>query len=100
LIVTLLAPDGMIARYLYGMDYPARDLKFGVMEASQGRVGSTADKLILSCFHFDPTTHAYGPFAMGIMRLGGGLTLMIMLVAGVVLWRKDRTRRRWKEAHP
>jgi protein SCO1/2 len=89
----------MVARYLYGMEYSARDLKFALMEASEGRLGSPADKLILSCFHYDATLGAYGPFAMGIMRLGGLLTVLGMAVAGLVLWTKDRARR-LKEAHP
>jgi protein SCO1/2 len=100
LAIMMLAPDGMVARYLYGMDYPAWDLKFGLMEASHGRVGSPAEKLILSCFHYDPTTRGYGPFAMGIMRLGAVLMLLVMAIAGASLWRRDKTRRRLKEVHP
>jgi protein SCO1/2 len=99
LVLTFLSPEGMVARYLYGMEYSARDLKFALMEASEGRLGSPADKLILSCFHYDATLGAYGPFAMGIMRLGGLLTVLGMAVAGLVLWTKDRARR-LKEAHP
>jgi len=93
-VLTFLSPGGKISRYLYGVEYAPRDLKFALMEASEGRVGSTADRIILSCFHYDPSLGAYGPFAMGIMRLGGVLTLFVLAVMLATLWRRERTRRR------
>jgi len=100
LVITFLSPGGVVARYLYGMEYLPRDLKFALMEASEGRLGSPADKLILSCFHYDPELGSYGPFAMGIMRVAAGLTVLVMALFALVLWRKDRTRRRLREATP
>lgn len=100
LVITFLSPKGAVARYLYGMEYAPRDLKFAIMEASEGRAGSPADKLILSCFHYDATVGAYGPFAMGIMRVGAAFTVLAMLVFAFVLWRKDRSHRRLREALP
>lgn len=92
-VVVFISPDGKIARYIYGLTYDTtRDIKFGLMEAAEGRVGSPVDKIILSCFHYDATEGRYGPFALGIMRLGGGL--MVLLVGTVLFffWRRERRR--------
>jgi cytochrome c oxidase subunit 2 len=91
-VLYVLSPKGKIDRYLYGIEYRPSDLKFSLMEASQGRTASTVDKLILSCFHYDADRHQYGPYAFGIMRLGGGLTLAILAVVLLVLWRRERRR--------
>jgi protein SCO1/2 len=88
-VAFVLAPDGMIARYLYGVEYPARDFRMAVVEASGGRVGTSLDKVIMSCYRYDPATRRYGPFVMGFMRVGA-LTVFAAL-AGLltVLWRKE-----------
>lgn len=87
--VMLLAPDATVARYLYGVQYSARDLRFGLMEAAAGRVGSVADRLILSCFHYDAALGRYGVFAQGIMRLGGAVGVLVLASLGIVLWRQE-----------
>lgn len=80
----LISPDGKIMRYLYGMDYKRFDLKMGLIEASQGKVGTTIDRIILSCFHYDAKEGSYVLFAQNLMRLGG---FLIMVVLAVVVWR-------------
>ena len=80
----LIAPDGKIVRYLYGMDYKRFDLKMGLIEASQGKVGTTIDRIILSCFHYDAKEGSYVLFAQNLMRLGG---FLIMVVLAAVVWR-------------
>lgn len=92
--LVFLTPDGEIARYLYGLEYSRWDLRFALMEAADGRVGSVADRVILSCFHYDPSSKRYGPFAFGIMRLGGAVTVLLLGGFLAVLWRRERTRRR------
>jgi protein SCO1/2 len=92
-VAIFLSPRGKISRYIYGLEFDQRDLKFALMEASEGKVGSTVDKLILSCFHYDATTGRYGPWAFGIMRLGGGATVLLLGAFLVVLWRRERHRR-------
>ena len=62
----------MVARYLYGVDYPARDFRMAMVEASGGRVGTSFDKVLLSCYRYDPATRRYAPFVMGFMRIGAG----------------------------
>jgi cytochrome c oxidase subunit 2 len=93
-VLYAVSPEGRISRYLYGIDYRPRDLKFSLIEASAGRTGSTIDKLILSCFHYDAEAHRYGPYALGIMRLGGGLTLLVLGLVLGLLWRRERRRGR------
>ncbi len=89
-VLMFVSPDGKLARYLYGLTYTASDVKFALMEAAEGRVGSTMDKLILSCFHYDASLGKYGPFAMGIMRLGGVLMIIIVGIPLAFAWRRER----------
>jgi protein SCO1/2 len=97
-VVTFLSPDGKVTRYLYGLEYSPWDLRFALLESADGRVGSVADKVILSCFHYDPATKRYGPFAYGVMRLGGGVTVLVLGGSLVVMWWRERTKRRLREA--
>ncbi len=80
----LIAPDGKIVRYLYGMDYKRFDLKMGLIEASQGKIGTTIDRIILSCFHYDAKEGSYVLFAQNLMRLGG---FLIVIILATVVWR-------------
>jgi protein SCO1/2 len=88
-VITFLDPKGSVARYLYGVEYPPMDLKFALMEAAAGRVGSPVEKLILSCFRYDHAVGRYTPWAFGVMRLGGVLTVLAMSGLGIVLWRRE-----------
>lgn len=92
-VLMFISPEGKVARYLYGLEYQPNDVKFALMEASEGRVGSPVDKLILSCFHYDASLGEYGPFAMGIMRLGGAFMVLIVGIPLVLVWRRERRRR-------
>jgi protein SCO1/2 len=92
--IFFLSPDFKISRYLYGLQYSARDLKFALLDASQGRLGTTLEKLILRCFHFDELAGKYTPIAMNSMRIGGILFSLCLLILVVALFRKERTLRR------
>ena len=81
-----------------GASIPARDLKFALMDASEGKVGSLLDKFIQSCFHYDPSLGRYGAFAMGIMRLGGGITVVILALVLATFWRRERRMKRVAQA--
>ncbi|MCY1055205.1 SCO family protein [Nannocystis sp. SCPEA4] len=89
-VIAFLSPEGKIARYVYGLSYMPNDLKFALIEASEGRVGSTIDRLILSCFHYDATLGRYGPFAFGLMRIAGAVTVLLIGTALLVYWRRER----------
>jgi protein SCO1 len=74
--IMLLTPEGKLSRYFYGIEYNPRDLRFGLIEASNNQIGSMADQLLLYCYHYDPATGRYGPVVMNIMRLGGVVTVL------------------------
>jgi len=93
--IFVVTPDGRIARYLYGIEYPPKSLKLALMEASEGKIGSAFDQLIMYCFHYDPASRRYAPVAMNIMRVGGGATALLLgLTLGTWWLRESRRRRR------
>lgn len=88
----VVTPDGKISRYLYGIDYKSRDLKLALLEASNGKIGSITDKILLFCYRYDPKTRKYALVAIQVMKLGGLITLIF--VGGVLgfLWVNERRR--------
>jgi protein SCO1 len=74
--ITILTPDGKISKYFYGIDYAPLDLKLALLEASEGKVGSFADQLLLYCYHYDPATGTYGFAILRAIRVAGVLTLL------------------------
>ncbi|MDX2438085.1 MAG: SCO family protein [Acidobacteriota bacterium] len=92
--IMVCTPDGRVARYLYGIEYPAKRLKFALLEAAEGAVGSTLDQLILYCYHYDPTNRRYSPVAMNIMRVGGGATALILGISLGVFWIREWRRKK------
>jgi protein SCO1/2 len=89
--VIVVTPDGRLARYLFGIEYPPRDLKFALMESSAGRIGSVVDQVLLYCYHYEPTTGTYSLVAMNAVRLGGAVTVALLLgFVGMSLRRDHR----------
>lgn len=82
--IMVLTPDGKISRYLYGIRFRSRDVRFALAEASEGRMTLTVEKLLLYCYHYDPQANRYVLFAENFMRLGGALTVLIL---GFFIWR-------------
>jgi protein SCO1/2 len=97
-VAFVLTPEGTIARYLYGVEYPARDFRMAVVEASGGRVGTSFDKVLLSCYRYDPATRRYGPFVMGFMRIGALTVFAALATLLTVLWRKEISMRKRRAA--
>jgi protein SCO1/2 len=85
--VFVTTPQGKLARYFYGVEYAPRDLRLGLIEAADNKIGSPVDQLMLYCFHYDPATGKYGAAVMRIMRVAGGLTLIGILVLLLALRR-------------
>jgi protein SCO1/2 len=81
-VAFVLTPDGRISRYLYGIEYPARDLKLALLEASGGKTGSFGDKVLMRCFRYDPAMRRYGLFVTRFMQVGG---IMIFAIVGGML---------------
>jgi len=90
----VLTPDGVISRYLYGIEYPPRDFRMALVEAGGGRVGTSLDKVILSCYRYDPVKRRYAPFVMAFMRIGAGLVFFALAGLLTVLWRKELAMKR------
>jgi len=76
--IYVLTGDGKISRYLYGIEFKQRDLKLALLEASEGKVGNTLDRILLYCYHYDPNAGGYVAFATNIMKLGGVVTLVVL----------------------
>jgi protein SCO1/2 len=90
--IMVLTPEGKLSRYFYGIEYNPRDLRFGLIEASDNRIGSAVDQLLLYCYHYDPATGRYGPVVMNIMRLGGVAT--VLGIGALILILKRRSGKR------
>lgn len=88
--VEVLTPKGVIARYYYGIEYSPRDLRLGIIEAADEKIGSPIDAALLLCFHYDPTTGKYGPTALTMVRIGAVLTIVAFGVFLFVSLRRDR----------
>lgn len=88
--IMMLTPDGRMSRYLYGLKYQARDMRLGLTEASEGRLGSMGDKLLLYCFHYDANAKSYVPFARNLMKIGGAVTVVLLGWLLSVLWSRER----------
>src|ERR1044071_8682045 len=88
--ILVLTPQGKIARYFYGIEYAALDVRLGLIEAAQERIGSPVDQVLLLCYHYDPKSGKYSSLAMGTVRVGGVLTLLGLGSLFFVLWRGSK----------
>jgi protein SCO1 len=89
-MLAVLTPDGRMSRYLYGFQYQPRDLRLGIVEASQGNVGTVTDQVLLLCYHYNPSIGKYSRNAMAFVRAGGVATMMTLAGFIFVMLRKDR----------
>jgi len=88
--IMVLTPQGRISRYFYGVDYPSRELRLSLVEASANQIGSPVDKILLYCYHYDPTTGKYGLVIAKVMRIAGLVTILTLGSFLLVLFRRDR----------
>jgi protein SCO1/2 len=89
--ILVLTPDGRLSHYLYGVEYAPKDLRLALVEAGAGKVGSVADRLLLYCYHYDPTGGRYGAAVMSIVRGAGALTLAALVGFITIMRLKERT---------
>ena len=87
--IMVLTPQGRISRYFYGVDFPPKDLRMGLVEASQGKIGNAVDAVLLYCYHYNPETGKYGAMVANILRLAAAATILIMGSFLFILWRLD-----------
>jgi protein SCO1 len=97
-VLFVCTPEGKISRYLYGVEFPTRTLRLSLVEASQGKIGSTLDRVILYCFHYDADARRYTLAAMNIMRAGGALTVLLLASVLIPLWIRDSRRGKGSQA--
>jgi len=88
--IMVATPEGKLSRYFYGIDYPARDLRLGLIESSQNKIGSPVDQLLLYCYHYDPATGKYGAAVMRVMRIAGVITLLAIVAMLFLLKPRNR----------
>lgn len=91
-VIMICTPQGRMSRYLYGVQFPEQTLRLSLVEAGEGKVGSTLDKVLLFCFHYDAEAGRYGPVARNIMKLGAGMTCGVLVLALLPFWFRRRRR--------
>nr|UXE45700.1 hypothetical protein Hi04_10k_c5202_00009 [uncultured bacterium] len=93
-VVFVLTPEGRVSRYFYGMEFKPRDLKLALLEASDGRVGTSFDRILMKCFKYDPAERRYVVYMMGFIR-GGALLVFFALSSLLwILWRRELREKR------
>ncbi len=85
----ILTPQGRLARYFYGIEYPPKDVRLALVEASANKIGSPVDQVLLFCFHYDPSTGKYSAYAINLVRLGGIITVFAL---GIFIYKNTRQR--------
>lgn len=91
-VITVLTPRGVVSRYLYGIDFKPRDVKLALVEAGEGKIGSVVDRLLLFCYHYDPSSRSYSLMAFRLMQ-AGGVGIMCALGGLFVRLRRDESKR-------
>jgi protein SCO1/2 len=92
--VVVLTPGGKISRYLFGIEYAPKDLRFAVIESSGGKIGNPVDQIVLACYRYDPTTGSYGAAILRIVRVGGAVTLLALGAFVILMLRRERRQAR------
>jgi len=87
--IMVLTPRGKIAQYYYGVEYAPKDLRLGLIEASQNKIGNLVDQVLLYCYHYDPATGKYGAAIMRVVRLAGLATILFLGTFIVIMFRRD-----------
>lgn len=88
--IMLITPSGKVSQYYYGVEYSAKDMRLGIVEASQNKIGSLADQVLLYCYHYDPSTGKYGATITNIIRLAGLATVIVLGSTLVLLFRQEK----------
>src|SRR6202035_401292 len=98
--IMLLTPDGRISRYFYGVEYPGRDMRLGLVDASAGKIGTPIDHVLLFCYQYDPSSATYSASILKIIRLGGILTVLCIVGGILIFRRRDAAQAGMKRARP
>jgi protein SCO1 len=90
--IVVLTPEGKIARYFYGIQYPTTDLRLGLVEASDNKIGSPVDQFLLLCYDYHPETGTYGLVVVNLVRILGIVTILALVGFIVLMLRRERGR--------
>jgi protein SCO1/2 len=90
--IYVATPEGKLSRYFYGIEYAPRDLRLGLIEASNHRIGSPVDQILLFCYHYDPKLGRYSAAVLKVVRFGGVAAVLILSAFLTVMWTRDRRR--------
>lgn len=85
-----LSDEGVVTRYLHGIDYPELSMRNALYDAADGKIGSTMDRVVLYCYEYDPNTESYAPVAMNIMKIGGAATLILLGLFLGIFWYREK----------
>lgn len=88
--IVVATPQGKLARYFFGIEYPTRDLRFALIEAAENRIGSVVDQVLMYCFHYDPTTGKYSLAVLNVLRVAGVATVLALGTFMLVMLRRER----------
>ena len=88
--IMILTPQGRVSKYFYGIEYAPRDVRLGLIEASNGKIGNPVDQVLLYCYHYDPSAGTYSMVIMNVLRLGGLATIVVIGGSIAVLLTRDR----------
>ena len=91
--IMIATSEGKLSKYMYGIDYAPLDLKLGLLDSSQGKIGSAVDQLMLYCFHYDPATGTYGFAILRAMRIAAVITMLGIGAMLFVFWRRNKGRK-------
>ncbi len=86
--IMVLTPEGKIAQYYYGVEYAPKDLRLGLVQASESKIGSVVDQVLLYCYHYDPATGKYGAIISRVLQLSAAATILALSVLIAVLFRR------------
>lgn len=98
--LAVVTPDGVVSRYINGVGYDAQTLRLSMVEAGDGKVGTTMDQILLTCFIYDHTKGKYGPHAFRIMQVGAATTIFVLGLALTPYWLYRRRQAAHELAHP
>jgi protein SCO1/2 len=87
--IMVLTPEGKISKYFYGVEFAPKDLRFGLIEASENKIGTIVDQMLLYCYHYNPATGKYGAVIMNVLRLAGIATVLILGGLVFILFRRE-----------
>jgi len=87
-VIMVLTPEGKIAQYFYGVEYAPKDLRLALVQASENKIGTVVDQVLLYCYHYDPATGKYGAIISRVLQISAAATILVLSILIAVLFRR------------